>query len=410
MDQNKALKILSDKERQEYEKLSKIFSSNLNENQLSQGIQYLKNNWKNYSKAMLIALLMNPSISSALETNAPDVYTSIRTEVGIGDPSKSTAVATPTVVSKYSKSFDFSNTFQSGNTVLTNKEGIQNLVKSIQDFTKGKDKVRYSITIEASESQVTNPEGYGEGELAQERADKVKQIFEKLGYTDINLETKVGTTPYEKGKDNPQDKTYRDEQYVKVLITLKAEDLCSFSQDGKDQAGFQGLEEDSFVTFDEIVAGKGVIEFKPGSIPDRIVIRDDNGSIKYDTGYTSSEKSQYSNQWKYVPLYVAGLSEMSGEALQGSKVKKITANTLEELVSKMVVKDYNWKEDNRTEVRLGLNKLQKLIDSGVKTFIIYDTASGGLNVPFNSEKGDSQVKVYSPLGKTGYNIKGVCKI
>jgi hypothetical protein len=81
MELNKIINKLSDKEKQEYKNLSKIFSKNLNENQLLQGIQYLKKNWKNYSKAMLIALLMNPSISSALETNAPDVFTSIKKEL-----------------------------------------------------------------------------------------------------------------------------------------------------------------------------------------------------------------------------------------------------------------------------------------------------------------------------------------
>jgi len=406
MDQNKALKILSDKERQEYEKLSKIFSSNLNENQLSQGIQYLKNNWKNYSKAMLIALLMNPSISSALETNAPDVYTSIRTELSL---TNNVLNNTSNKGNKYSKSFDFSNSFKSGETTFSNKDTLQSIIKDIQDFTKNKSKSKYTITIEASESQVTNPKGYKKGELAKERANKLQQIFEKLGYNNIQVETKIGTTPYEKGKDNPQDQAYIDEQYVKVLISLKAEDLCSFSQDSTNVDLGRGMQNVDFVTFDEVISGKGIIEFSPEKIPDRLTVLDQNNNTIFDTGYIATKKSDYT-QWKYVPLYVAGLTEMSGTAIQGSKIKKIKANTLEELVNQLLNNQYNWKTDKRKEVKEGLEKLEVLLNSGVTEFIIYDINPGVVKVPFNSEKGDEGIKVYSPLGKTGYNLKGVCKM
>lgn len=406
MELNKIINKLSDKEKQEYENLSKIFSKNLNESQLSQGIQYLKKNWKNYSKAMLIALLMNPSISSALETNAPDVFTSIKKELS---STNTTQINTPSKGNKYSKSFDFSNSFKSGETTLSNKDTLQAIIKDIQDFTKNKSKSKYTITIEASESQVTNPKGYKKGELAKERANKLQQIFEKLGYNNIQIETKIGTTPYTLGKDNPQDQKYTDEQYVKVLISLKAEDLCSFSQDSTDVNLGQGIQSTDFVTFDEVISGKGIVEFSPEKIPDRLIVLDQNNNISFDTGYISTKKSDYP-QWKYVPLYVAGLTEMSGRAVQGSKIKKIKANTIDELVKQLLNSQYNWKTDKRKEVKEGLEKLEVLLNSGVTEFIIYDTNPGVVKVPFNSEKGDEGIKVYSPLGKTGYNLKGVCKL
>lgn len=397
---------LSDKERKDYEALSKIFTKNLNESQLTQSIQYLKQNWKNYSKAMLMALLLNPAISSALETNAPEVYNAIKMEVPASNL-PSTTVSTP--VTKYEKTFDFSNNFKSGETVFTNKESLQTIIKDIQDFTKTKNKARYKITIIASESQVTNPKGYGKGELAKERATNLQQVFEKLGFTNIDIKTQTGKTPYKAGKDNPQDQAYTNEQFVKVVISLNAQDLCSFSQDGADISAGQGTSSTDYVTFDEIIVGKGVIEFTPESIPDRLVILDQNGNVKNDTGYISTKKSQYT-QWKYVPMYVAGLSQMSGEAVQGTKIKKIKANNLDNLVKQLLNTSYDWKKDTRREVKEGLDTLQKLLDSGVTEFIIYDTASGSQNVPFNSDNNDSQMKVYSPLGQTGYNIKGVCKM
>jgi hypothetical protein len=403
---NSILSKLSDKERKDYEALSKIFSKNLNENQLTQSIQYLKKNWKNYSKAMLMALLLNPAIASALETNAPEVYNAIKTEI----PTDTiTSKTTQTPGTKYEKSFDFSNNFKSGETLLTNKESLQNIIGDIQNFTKNKNKARYTITIQASESQVTNPKGYGKGELAKERANNLQQVFEKLGFNNIDVKTEIGKTPYVAGKNNPQDQAYTDEQFVKVIISLNAQDLCSFSQDGADINLGQGSASNDYITFDEIIAGKGIIEFTPESIPDRLVLLDQNGKIKQDTGYISTKKSQYT-QWKYVPMYVAGLTQMSGEAVQGSKIKKIKADNLDNLVKQLLSTSYDWKKDKRREVKEGLDNLQKLLDSGVTEFIIYDTLSGSQNVPFNSDNNDSQIKIYSPLGQTGYNIKGVCKI
>jgi hypothetical protein len=401
---NSLLSQLSDKERKDYEALSKIFSKNLNESQLTQSIQYIKQNWKNYSKAMIMALLLNPAISSALETNAPDVYNAMKIEAPASTPANN-----PKVVNKYSKSFDFSNNFKSGETSFTNRESLQNIIKDIQDFTKNKNQARYTVTIQASESQVTNPKGYKKGELAIERANNLQQVFEKLGFTNIDIKTEIGKTPYTAGKDNPQDQSYTDEQFVRVEISLNAQDLCNFSQDGVDINAKQGGAGSNYITFDEIITGKGVLEFTPESIPDRLILLDQNGNIKQDTGYISTKKSQYT-QWKYVPAYVAGLSEMSGEAVQGSKIKKVKANNLEELVKQLLNTSYDWKKDTRREVKEGLDSLQKLIDSGVTEFIIYDILSGSQNVPFNSDNNDSQIKIYSPLGQTGYNIKGVCKI
>lgn len=393
---------LSDKEKKDYEILSKIFSKNLNENQLTQSIQYIKQNWKNYSKAMIMALLLNPAIASALETNAPEVYKDMKVEV----PMNSTTSNTDT---KYQKTFDFSNNFKSAETVFTNKESLQKIIKDIQDFTQSKSKSRYTITIQASESQVTNPKGYKKGELAKERANNLQQVFKKLGFDNIDIKTEIGTTPYVAGKNNPQDQAYTNEQFVKVVISLNAQDLCSFSQDGANVSLGQGNSTNDYVTFDEIVAGKGSIEFTPESIPDRLVLLDQNGKIKQDTGYISTKKSQYP-QWKYVPMYVAGLTQMSGEAVQGSKIKKIKADNIDSLIKQLLNTSHDWKKDTRREIKEGINLLQKLLDSGVTEFIIYDTLPGSQNIPFDSDNNDSQIKIYSPLGQTGYNIKGVCKM
>ena len=81
MNINKLLKKLTPKEQQDYLKLSKIFSNNLQESTLSKGVEYISKNWKNYSKAMLIALLLNPNISNALSNSNPTVYKEIENSV-----------------------------------------------------------------------------------------------------------------------------------------------------------------------------------------------------------------------------------------------------------------------------------------------------------------------------------------
>lgn len=409
MDKREQLKLslgkLSPQERQEYIKLNKIFSQPLteaSENSIKKGVQYLAKNWKNYSLAMLTALMLNPTMARAVNTYSPDTFNAIQTELtqGVGETSSS---------SKVIKSIDFSENFESGQSNLTGKETLQQKIKELQNWLKTNKKSNYKIRVVASESKVTNPQGYGKGELAQERASNVQTLLSKFGFKDVEVKTEIGTTEYKKGVDNPLDPKFKKEQSVRVEIYINSESICGFKK--SEEEGTQGVKENNYITSTSELSGQGSVNFYTGTIPDRLVITDDNGNIKSDTGYITTKKSIY-KEWKFVPLYVAQLTEIEkegNEALSGSKIQKISASSLEELIGKISNQKYNYQKDNRQEVQVGLQKLQQLIDSGVTEFVIYTEKTTSITVPFNDSNGDSEVKVYSPLGQTGFTISGNCK-
>ena len=52
--------------------------------------------------------------------------------------------------------------------------------------------------------------------------------------------------------------------------------------------------------------------------------------------------------------------------------------------------------------------MKKMIEKGIKEFVIYDIATQDVTLNFDDTKGEVQALVYSPVGKTGFNIKGNC--
>ena len=60
------------------------------------------------------------------------------------------------------------------------------------------------------------------------------------------------------------------------------------------------------------------------------------------------------------------------------------------------------------EIGPALAQLKKMVESGVKEFVIYDNMGSG-TVKFSESSGDLEATVYSPVGKTGYQLKGNCK-
>jgi flagellar motor protein MotB len=398
-----SLSKLNPQEQQEYIKLNKIFSQPLNEvneGGIQKGIKYLTKNWKNYSLAMLTALMLNPNISNAMNNYSPETFNAIQTELSQGDIKEKDGV----------KTVDFSQTFESGKSNV-NREQLQSKLSEIQQFMKGKKAGKYGVRVIASESQVTNPYGYGKGELSQERANNVKTILSKLGFGNIETINQIGETPYQKGKDNPQDKRYTDEQFVRVEIFVNTENICSLNQDINDKTG-QGSISSDFITVDKELAGEGKIRFSTGTIPDRLVVLDDSGNISYDTGYITTKPSIYKD-WKYVPLYVAQLTKLDKDnvkALSSNKLKVIKANDLNSLIKQLLNNPNNTTYQKLgAEIAPGLEQLKQMIESGVTEFVIYDVSSGDVSIPFSENKGDTTLQVYSPLGSTGLTVKGDCQ-
>jgi hypothetical protein len=65
-------------------------------------------------------------------------------------------------------------------------------------------------------------------------------------------------------------------------------------------------------------------------------------------------------------------------------------------------------KSGQKELYEGYENLKLLFDEGVRTFVLYEILNEPLIIPFSTKKGDYNVVVYSPIGQTGYNIKGMC--
>lgn len=409
---------LSPEEQREYIKLNKIFNSNLNEDSSSfkKGLSYLTKNWKNYSLAMLTALMINPNISNALNRYSPETFDAIKTEIsvnsdkGVGTGEETGTDAEGNKTYKMVMDLDFSQTFESGKSSI-NKANLQKKIQEVQNFLQNKKAANYKIKIISGESQVTNPSNYGKGDLAKERANNVKLILNKFGFKDIETETKIGNTPYEKGTDNPQDSKYAGEQFVKVEIYINTLSLCSLNQKGSFKGG-QGSKQEKYVSYTMSLSGEGAIIVSTGTIPDRVVLTNQNGVITKDLGFVTTKKSQYVD-WRYVPLYVSQLTKLYNDkepSVQSKSLRKIKVNSYEELVSKLLIDPNNKSyESNKREIFQGLKQLEEMFASGVREFILYDNLKTDKTLEFSEAKGDFEVVVYSPLGDTGFELQGKCK-
>ena len=118
---------------------------------------------------------------------------------------------------------------------------LQKAAKYIQD---NKGSVVY-VKIVAGESQVTNydrevnpPTEVQSGYLSTKRAETMKtyitnyfqglvtqKILDKLPVFEA-FETIIGSTPYKKGVDNPDDQKYRNEKFVRVEMAIKPASEC----------------------------------------------------------------------------------------------------------------------------------------------------------------------------------------
>jgi hypothetical protein len=366
---------------------SKLDESKLTEataKEAAQAVKEIVQNWKTWSKYTVAAILLIPNIANALETYAPDTLNDIRTEISAETPS----VAAPSIsIPGEIISFNFGENFNSGKTSLTSKESLVTNINDIKSWVKGKNLKNFKIVITAGESQVTNPKGFeSKGSLAQARAKVIEDLVSNLGFDKIEIDTKVGNTPYEKG-DDVNDPKFKAEQFVTVSIVVE-NSVCSmvpFSESGD-----QG-------TYEEYISGKGNLVLYTGTIPDRLVVLDANGKIKQDTGYVATEetnsKSGY-QEWKYVPIYVLKLTELKG-------------TSYEDLVNQMLKPGA--KQTKSDTVDKALSQLEAMFKGGgTKEFVIYKVGTGDLKVPFDENNGDVKAKVFSPVGKTGFSIKGSC--
>lgn len=364
----------------------------------AQAVKEIVQNWKNWSKYTVAAMLLIPNIANALETYSPKTLDAIRTEL---PAETSTKIATPSPIAGEVISFNFGENFDSGKATLANEEDLNKGIKNIEEWVKGKNLKNFKIVITASESQVTNPKGFEKPKsLARARAEAIEKLVSNLGFGKIEIDTEVGPTAYKAGVDNPDDLKYKREQFVTVSIVVE-NSVCSMAP--FTESGTQG-------TYEEYVSGKGELVLYTGTIPDRLVVLDNKGNVKQDSGYVATEETNSQSgyqEWKYVPIYVLKLTELRGDkAVMGSNaiVKKFDKyQDLENFMLKPGAK--KTKSDTVEEA---LKQLEAMFKGGTKEFVIYEVGTGDRKVPFDDSKGDVKAKVYSPVGKTGFKITGLC--
>jgi len=359
--------------------------------------------------ATLLSTLMNtPAFSQQYSSLSRSEKTEIQQMVKTGGDEK---------VARYddneSITIDLGSYFKSGQYKLSDldKSGIINKLKPVKEFIarNGGD---VSVTIVSSESKVPNKDAetgtrLGKGELAKKRLETAKLVLgDVLGDVVIKSDIKVGGPEY-KGDDVNQVK-YSDYQYVKLKVSVN-KDVWSFK---KVEKGAQATKESGYVGAEykfEASKGSGVINLKPGSIPDRCKVFVD-GKVVGDTGFFADKNHTYS-EFNYVPLYVLSLTKMyndnpNSEAIEGVKV--VTVNSVEEL-NNILLKDksYDINKDKRTrsEINSSYKELISMVSSGKPIKIaLYEMSGKGINLTLTDSDKEVKVKVYSPVTNTEFSV------
>jgi hypothetical protein len=314
------------------------------------------------------------------------------------------------------------------------KNSIAALKPKIYEFIKNSGGKQFIVNVSAGESNVTNPKGFEEkGSLALARANSVKQYFQEI-FPDLikngTLIIKVpadaskvafGKTPYDKTKgdyNNPQKRElYNQEQFVTFDIqgSGQVENVTSICNWKATITAGTGTDVADYVTTDINLQGAGILTFGTGSIPDRMVVVDNKGGIKQDTGYVATAPHQYTS-FKYVPLYVSKLTKLNKTvSVSGANVVTIKVKSIDDLMRQIlspnvtqIPTDQELMKMGETEVYNGVEELRALYSKGVKEFVVYTITSSSVTAPFDNKTGDYKVIVYSPVGKTGYNLTGKC--
>jgi hypothetical protein len=392
---------------------SKLDESKLTEvtaKEAAQAVNTIIKGWKNWSKYTLAAMLLVPNISNALETYSPDTLNAIKTEISATDNVKTDSTAVKAISNSVPgaiKTVNFSENFASGKVELTNRDALAKQMGELQTFLKGKDPSKFRVVIVAGESQVTNPKGFEtKGSLAQARAEAVKNEIKGLKFSNIDIQTEIGTTAYKPG-NNVNDPKYQAEQFVTISI-IANNDICSMPDVDRNEG--QGVASNNYVTYDDYISGVGELVLDTGTIPDRMVVLDANGNIKQDTGYITTKTSKYKD-WKYTPAHVLALTKayIAGNvSMKGIDPKTvITVTDYDDLVKQ--ISNTAKPGTIGDEIGPALREMNKMIQKGQKEFVIYNLGNSVAKLKFDQNKGEVQAKVYSPVGKTGYNIKGSCK-
>lgn len=318
------------------------------------------------------------------------------------------------------KQFNINNSFKSGQYKLTDTSLIDAAIAEINAIVAKTPNTKYDVVTTSSESKVPNRGvGLKPGDLSLKRGQEVENyIKSKLGDNVSLKNNNLGIQGPEwdpsKGNDNPE---YTKYQYTTITLVISAgqkptstKDVCNWSYKAP---GGQGEPSKNYITANEVIEGKGNLTITTGSIPDRMVVVNAQNQIVKDSGYVATKAHKYTD-FKYVPYYVAQLTKLNGTpAVSGKNLITIEATDYNSLMKQLLVNpevmpNSSYLQSLGEEVSLGVKILKKMVESGTTTFVLYSVENGAAVLPFDVNAGDKKVVVFSPVGQTGYEIKGSC--
>lgn len=357
--------------------------------------------------ALMASLVSSPAFSTALN-NAPNSVKQQVTNVMSQTKSTSKDNQNLSINPEAKFSTNFSNVFSSGSYNLNNSELKIKLgdLKKFLDSNKGGN---YKILVTASESQVPNQEGLKIGQLAQKRANTLVNTIKKYLGSNIKVEamTKVGDESWD--GSNKDDERYTKDQFVKLEVFANGLTPCEINY--KQATGSVATAETNYISYEEDVIQGGAINLSPGAIPDRLQINK-NGQILADTGFFADSQHSYSQQWVYVPLYIAELTQLlktspGSDVVKGLEKDTKHFNDFNELISVLLKdKTFDYSKDSRNEIKSGLSALKSLWDGGQRDFLFYSFKKGDVKFDIGGDENSAKMLVYSPIGATGFSVKG----
>lgn len=373
---------------------------------------------KTLTAAFIIGLMSNPMVASAAKNLPNDIKKELSTIVK-SETNNKLKDSVSMGDKKPELTIDLTKNFKSGSYRLDGS--VDSQIKRLVDFvnTKGEDMVNYTIVVTASESQVPNQKEFKEiGSLAKKRGEVVSDLVQSQVGIKPEVRELIGDVEFNaKNGDNKDDSKYTKDQFVRIEIIANSNsggntgggDFCNIDVEKK---GGRASHKNGFTTYDQQINGKGSLTFKGGSIPDRYVIYGPNGEVVEDSRYIATEQHQYTG-WKYVPMYVAKLSQMQGkfkdkEAFSGVEGQLKSFNTLDDLIDSLKDDSGVYDTGDHTEISYGVSLLKKLWNQGQRQFMFYDNDFGPKEIMVETNGDEYDLVVYSPVGKTGWSIEGSC--
>lgn len=443
----------------------------VNEGVINEGIlSRLKTIGKNsvITAQLLASLMGNPSFAKEYKALPDADKDKIEQMIVQKDDTEKDDVS---LVSKDTLLIKAGENFESGRYKLS-PDGIKKMnveFQKIIDFMKANpDKSGFTVRIVSSESTPKNVDAetgkpLPRKELSRLRSNEMKNAWDN--FIEPIIQSAAKNKSYIPGlkvdiadpRVGTEKTNFKLDQYVNIEVKAdtKTVTLCGKIQDESAKAATAAT---GYVSIGNSLPalntyGKGTVVLKPGTVPDRLIIKVD-GVVIGDTGFfinkstdnnlTSEEKSKCSTkenaykEWKYVPSYVAQLTTISltnPTATQDTQMRKLIRKSFtsyEELVKFMLnskYQGYDWSKDHRGEIGgkeqiIGSTKyespLKQLEQIGTvngkwnskQQFLFYDLNSANSAIDYML-LGDSKLvdyRVYSPLIQTGVSIEALCGI